>query len=78
LQRTGRKNAQMGCQVRQIGMKFAAKILHELASGTLEVRHQRITRLLHTGLQNYTTAGKAGHRKKSRNATLIYNHPVGA
>ena len=68
----------MGCQVRQIGMEFAAKILHELTSGTFKVRHQRITRLLHTGLQNYTAAEKAGHRKKSRNPTLIYNHPVGA
>jgi hypothetical protein len=42
--------------MRKVGMQFAAEVLHEPSRGIFEVRHQRITGLLHPGEKLYPAA----------------------
>ncbi len=66
LQTARRENAEMGCEVRKIGMELAPKVFNELPCGILEIRHQRVTRLLHTGEKLY--ALEAGHVSKKNDS----------
>jgi len=38
----------MGREVREIGVELAPEILNELSRRTCNIRHQSVTRLLHT------------------------------
>jgi hypothetical protein len=58
-QRTGWQNRQMGRQMRQIAMQLATELFYESSGGILEVRHQRVTGILHLG-ENYTPALERG------------------
>jgi hypothetical protein len=40
--------------MREIGMQFAPEVLDELTCGPFDIRHQRVTRILHTGLRLYS------------------------
>jgi hypothetical protein len=53
----------MGRKVRKIGMELAPKVFNELPCGILEIRHQRVTRLLHTGKKLYALKAEHGSKK---------------
>ena len=44
----------MGREVRKVGMQLPPKVLDELSCRTFDIRHQRVTGLLHTWSENYT------------------------
>jgi hypothetical protein len=46
--------------VRKVRMQFAAQVLDELSSRIFQIRHQRVTELLHTGEKLYPQAALAG------------------
>src|SRR3974390_57061 len=49
----GGQDGEMGRQVRKVGMEFAPEVLDELSCGVFQIRHQRVTRILHAGQKLY-------------------------